>query len=124
MLKPQTRNLVVANTVPGPAHPRLDGVSQLQPPFHALQPAPQVGDLIGAGGVDRVEGGEVMIKRGEPGLNPGEAQAHLSLDIIQFGVDAAEHIRGQVFDVVSHGCRPGVACLDATLSLFCDSGKG
>jgi len=65
-----------------------------------------------------------MIKRREPGLNPGEAQAHLSLDVIQLGWDAAKHLRGQVFDVVSHGCRPYVACLKTTLSLFCVSGKG
>jgi len=98
-----------------------DSVGQFQPPFYALQAAPQVSDLVSG---DSVESDKVMIDRGKSGLDAGEAQAQLRLDVIQLGVDAAKHLGRQVFDVVSHGCWPCVACLGAILSLFHASGKG
>jgi hypothetical protein len=55
----------------------------------------------------------VLTERGEAGLDPGEAQAHLSLDVIQLGVDAPEYLGGQVFNVVSHGLCPCSGCLES-----------
>jgi hypothetical protein len=76
---------------------RLDAslaLNQLQTPFDPLESPTKIGDIIRSGYIDRVKGGEVMLDCTEAGLDAGETQAHLALDVVQLAVDSTEHFTG------------------------------
>jgi hypothetical protein len=76
---------------------RLDAslaLNQLQTPFDPLKSPTKIGDIIRSGYIDRVKGGEVMLDCTEAGLDAGETQAHLALDVVQLAVDSTEHFTG------------------------------